>query len=242
MRPYRGRRHHYDDPAAQETMKAAIYVRVSTATKTAGVFDQDPAMQVEPLKKYVEGRGWELVRIYADRASGAQENRPALDTLMRDAYKRLFDVVVVWKFDRFARSLKQLVSALDEFVSLNIAFVSHQEALDGSTPAGRLMFQMIGAMAEFERSLIRERVIAGVEHAKIHGTRSGNPIGRPRAIFPRGKVAELVAGGLSLRGAAKKLGIGYGTARKDLSENPTKNPIIEGWTEKGTYFPCDPLF
>jgi DNA invertase Pin-like site-specific DNA recombinase len=201
-------------------MRAAIYVRVSSPNKTAGVFDQDPSMQVEPLKALVAQRGWELTKIYADRASGAKESRPALDELMRDARRGRFEAVLVWRFDRFARSLRQLVEALDEFGALGIAFVSHQEALDSSTPSGRLMFQMIGAMAEFERGIIRERVIAGVEHAKQHGTRSGNAIGRPKAIFPRGEVARLVAGGLSLRAAAKKLGIGYGTARKDLSENP----------------------
>jgi DNA invertase Pin-like site-specific DNA recombinase len=201
-------------------MKACIYVRVSTSSKTAGVFDQDPAMQVEPLKKLIADRGWDLVHVYADRASGAQESRAGLDTLMRDAKKRRFDAVLVWKLDRFARSTKQLLTLLDELTALNIAFVSHQESLDSSTPVGRLMFTMIGAIAEFERSLIRERVIAGVEHAKVHGTRSGKAIGRPKAIFPRGKVAELVAGGLSLRQAAKKIGIGYGTALRDVTQNP----------------------
>jgi DNA invertase Pin-like site-specific DNA recombinase len=208
-------------------MRAAIYVRVSTASKTAGVFDQDPAMQVEPLKALLKQRGWDLVHIYADRASGAKENRPSLDALMTDARRGHFDVVCVWKFDRFARSVKQLVMALEEFRSLGIEFVSHQEALDTSTPMGKAMFTIVAAMAELERGIIRERVIAGVEHAKIHGTRSGNAIGRPKAIFPRGKVAELVAGGMSLRGAAKKLGIGYGTARKDVIENP--GPLNKAW-------------
>ena len=206
-------------------MKAAIYVRVSTSSKTAGVFDQDPAMQVEPLRQRAKERDWEVVKVYADRASGAQENRPALDTLMRDARRGAFDVVMVWKFDRFARSMRQLVNALDEFRSLDIAFVSHQEALDSSTPSGRAMFGMIAVMAEFERSLIRERVVAGVEHAKKHGTRSGKAIGRPRAIFPRGRVAELIATGMSLRAAAKKLAIGYGTAARDLIQNPGQQTL-----------------
>lgn len=200
-------------------MRAAIYVRVSTSRKTNGAFDQDPAMQVEPLKKYAADKGWNLVKTYADRSS-SRDPRPSLNQLMKDARKRAFDVVLVWKFDRFARSVAELVSALDLFDSLNVAFVSHQEAIDTSTHVGKLIFHIMAAMAEFERDLIRERVIAGVEYAKQHGTRSGKAIGRPKVIFPRGKVAELVAAGSSLRQAAKMLGIGYGTARKDLSENP----------------------
>jgi DNA invertase Pin-like site-specific DNA recombinase len=220
-------------------MHAAIYVRVSTSSKTEGVYDQDPAMQVEPLQKFVADRGWSLFMIYADRASGSGTARPALQRLMKDAKKRLFDVVVVWKFDRFARSLAQLVSALDEFSALGIDFVSHQESVDTSVPVGKLMFHLIAAMAEFERALIRERVMAGLEHAKANGTRSGQPIGRPRAVFPRGKIAELMQAGVSLRRAARMLGIGYGTARKDLIENPVPGQVELVVAGKGSGWPGD---
>jgi DNA invertase Pin-like site-specific DNA recombinase len=166
-----------------------MYLRVSTASKTkrddAIAFVQDPAVQEQPLRSLIEQRGWSLYRIYTDRASGANERRPGLDALMADARRGAFDVVVVWRFDRFARSVRQLVIALDEFQSLGIDFVSHREALDTSTPTGRAMFAIIGAMAELEREVLRERTIAGLEHARQHGTKSGKPIGRPKLIFPR---------------------------------------------------------
>ena len=109
-----------------------------------------------------------------------------------------FDVVVVWRFDRFARSIEQLVVALAEFRPLGIDFVSCQEALDTSTPMGKAMFTIIGAMAELERNVIRERVIAGMEYARTHGTKSGNSIGRPKRIFDRDEVVKLRESGLSI--------------------------------------------
>jgi DNA invertase Pin-like site-specific DNA recombinase len=126
----------------------------------------------------VDQRGWSLARVYSDRMSGAKENRPGLTGLMRDARRGEFDVVLVWRFDRFARSIEQLVLALAEFRSLGIDFVSCQEALDTSTPMGKAMFTIIGAMAELERNVIRERVIAGMEYARQHETKSGRGIGR----------------------------------------------------------------
>jgi predicted site-specific integrase-resolvase len=139
--------------------RAALYVRVSTANKSrqgdAVNFDQGPEVQEQPLRDLVGQRGWGLHRVYSDRASGAKERRAGLDDLMRDARRGEFDVVVVWRFDRFARSVKQLVLALEEFHSLGIDFVSHQEALDTSTPMGKAMFTIIAAMAELERSVIR---------------------------------------------------------------------------------------
>ena len=126
-------------------------------------------------------------------------------------------VVVVWRFDRFARSVKQLVLALEEFRSLGIDFISHQEALDTSTPMGRAMFTIIGAMAELERDVIRERTAAGLEYARHHGTRSGKPIGRPKAVFRHDQVLQLRAEGLSGREIARKLGLGEGTVRRVLA-------------------------
>jgi DNA invertase Pin-like site-specific DNA recombinase len=146
-------------------MRAAIYVRVSTASKTrqgdAVAFVQNPEVQAQPLRDLIAQRGWELVRVYQDRASGAKASRPGLDALMADARRGAFNGVVVWRFDRFARSVRQLVLALEEFRGLSIEFISHQEALDTSTPMGRAMFTIIAAMAELERSVIRERVVQG---------------------------------------------------------------------------------
>ena len=135
------------------------------------------------MSPLVRARGWILHRVYSDRVSGAKERRPGLDELMRDARRGAFDVVIVWRFDRFARGVKQLVLALEEFYHLEIDFISHQEALDTSTPMGKAMFTMIAAMAELERSIIRERVMARLDHARRNGTKSGKPIGRPRVVF-----------------------------------------------------------
>ena len=181
--------------------RAALYVRVSTANKSrqgdAITFDQNPEVQEKPLRDLIAQRDWALHRVYSDRASGAKERRAGLDDLVRDARRGEFDVVVVWRFDRFARSVKQLVLALEEFRSLGIDFVSHQEALDTSTPMGKAMFTTIAAMAELERSVIRERVKAGLNYAQRYGTKSGRPIGRPRAIFDRHMAVQLRARGLS---------------------------------------------
>jgi len=201
-----------------DAIRAAAYLRVSTAsmTKRSGTaaFDQDPAIQEQPLRDLITQRRWTLYRIYSDRASGAKETRPGLEALMADARRGAFHVVVVFRFDRFARSVKQLVLALEEFRSLGIDFISHQEALDTSTPMGRATFTIIAAMAELERAVIRERVAAGLEYARQRGTRSGLAIGRPRAILDRDRVPELRASGLSWREIARRLGAGVGTVRR----------------------------
>jgi DNA invertase Pin-like site-specific DNA recombinase len=135
---------------------------------------------------------------------------------MTDARRGAFDVVVVWRFDRFAGSVKQLVLALEEFHALEIDFVSHQEALDTS-PMGRAMFTIIAAMAELERDVIRERTTAGFECARHNGTKSGKPIGRPRAVFRHDQVLQLHEG-LSGREIARRLGVGEGTERRALND------------------------
>ena len=139
---------------------------------------------------------------------------------MSDARRGAFDVVVVWRFDRFARSVKQLVLALDEFRSLGIDFISHQEALDTSTPMGRAMFTIIAAMAELERSVIGERVIAGLEYARQHGTKSGKPIGRPRAAFRRDQIDALKEQGLGWRQIGRRLGVSATTIRRAYRTPP----------------------
>jgi DNA invertase Pin-like site-specific DNA recombinase len=149
--------------------KAALYARVSSA-------DQHPEVQEEELRRYIKSRGWALYKVYVDRGvSGTREKRPALDVLLGDCQRRRVDVVVVWKFDRFARSLRQLVNALELFRKLGIAFVSCTEAIDTSLPHGEMIFQIIGAIAQWERSLIAERVKAGLQHARSQGKRLGRP-------------------------------------------------------------------
>lgn len=193
--------------------RAGIYVRVSTTNRTrdGNGFEQNPEVQEVPLRQLVQQRGWTLTRVYSDRLSGAKENRPGLRSLMDDARRGLFDVVLVWRFDRFARSIEQLVLALAEFRALGIDFVSCQEALDTSTPMGKAMFTIIGAMAELERNVIRERVVAGIEYARRNGTKSGNAIGRPKRIFDRSEVVRLRASGLSIEKIAGQLRLGVGT-------------------------------
>ncbi len=204
---------------------AAIYVRVSTnnrASRNQAVFEQNPEVQELPLRQMAEQRGWSVVRVYSDRMSGASDQRPGLKALMQDARRGVFDVVVVWRFDRFARSIEQLVLALAEFRALGIDFVSSQEALDTSTPMGKAMFTIIGAMAELERNVIRERIVAGLEHAKAHGTKSGAAIGRPRAVFDRSRVVELRAAGQSWRQIAAILSVSVASVRRVYEQGVPK--------------------
>ena len=182
-------------------MKAAIYARVSTD-------GQSPAMQLRELREYCKRREWKVVSEYVDRGiSGAKQQRPELDKLMAEAHKRRFDAVVVWKFDRFARSVSHLLRALETFHALGIAFVSLSESIDTSTPAGKMVFTVLGAVAELERSLIGERVKAGLRNARARGV----PLGRPplRSLGPA-EVRQLRrdrrVGGMSYSTLAKKWG------------------------------------
>jgi DNA invertase Pin-like site-specific DNA recombinase len=190
--------------------RTAIYARVST---THG---QDPEVQLRELRTYLERRGWSAAEEYVDHGfSGSKDRRPALDRLMKDARRRRFDAVVVWKFDRFARSVKHLVTALDEFRELGIDFVSITEAIDTSTALGRAMFAIVGAIAEFERELIRERVVAGVAKAKAMGKR----LGRPRAAVDLDLVRSRLALAESLRSIAKDLGVHHVTLGRALERD-----------------------
>lgn len=184
---------------------AALYARVST-------LDQNCEVQLEDLRRYA-GQRFVPYREYIDvGVSGAQRHRPQLDALMKDARKRLFDVVLVWKFDRFARSLKQLIESLDEFSSLGIDFVSYTEGVDTTTPTGQLLFHIVGAVAQFERDLIAERVRAGMAHARAMGKR----IGRPRAKVDVDQVKRLRTQGNSLRQIAQILQIPVSRVRRAL--------------------------
>jgi DNA invertase Pin-like site-specific DNA recombinase len=146
--------------------------------------------------------------------SGSKESRPELNRLMADAHRRRFDAILVWKIDRFGRSLKHLVNALADLAAYGIAFVGLRDNLDLSTPSGRLMFQIIGAMAEFERALIQERVKAGLRNAQVKGTR----LGRPRRVVDTSRIADLRASGASWRAISRQLGVGLGTLYRAVPE------------------------
>jgi DNA invertase Pin-like site-specific DNA recombinase len=181
-------------------MRAAIYARCSTFG------GQDPTTQTRELREYCHRRGWTLVGEYVDVGiSGTKEKRPELDRLMAGAHRRKFDIIVCWKFDRFARSVSHLLRALETFRALGIEFVSFSEQLDTSTPAGKLVFTVLGAVAELERALIVERVRAGMRNARAKGKR----IGRPPKTFLSQATQEIIAvdylkGGESLRKMAEK--------------------------------------
>ena len=198
------------------TTRAAIYARVSTANN-----GQSPEMQLRELREYCERRGWQITGEYIDVGiSGAKDRRPQLDRMMADAHKRRFDVVAVWKFDRFARSVSHLLRALDTFRVLGIEFVSLSESLDTATPAGRMVFTVLGAVAELERSLIAERVRAGLRNARSKGKR----LGRPRVVVDTHRIAALRDSGLSWAAIAARLGVGEGTVYR-LAHASAKNPL-----------------
>jgi len=183
-------------------MRAAIYARVSTNN------GQDPEVQIRELREYCQRRGWEIAGEYVDTGiSGAKESRPELNRLMADAQRCRFDAIVVWKFDRFARSVSHLLRALETFQALGIEFVSLTEGVDTSTPAGKMVFTVLGAVAELERSLIRERVRAGLRNAKA----KGKHVGRPKLALDGSQIARLRAQGLSWLTIGKRLGVGEGT-------------------------------
>jgi putative DNA-invertase from lambdoid prophage Rac len=201
-------------------MNAAIYARVSTA-------DQNNAIQIHELKEYVERRGWELTSVYQDQMCGAKASRPGLDQLMADARRRKFDVVVVWKLDRFERSLVHCVSGIQELASLGIRFIATSQGLDTdeTNPASKLLLHILAAVAQFERELIRERVSAGMKAAKKNGTKTGNAIGRPRRIFNRDEVVRLRETGLSIERIASQMHIGVGTVVRVLQADNVQNHV-----------------
>jgi DNA invertase Pin-like site-specific DNA recombinase len=184
-------------------MRVALYSRVSTSGH-----GQDCEVQLRELREYCQHRGWIITGEYVDSGiSGAKDSRPELNRLMADAHKRRFDVVVVWKFDRFARSVSHLIRALENFRALGIEFCSFSEQIDTSTPAGKLVFTVLGAVAELERSLIAERVRAGLRNAKAKGTK----LGRPVANVASNEIHSLLASGLSKATVAERLGVSIAT-------------------------------
>ena len=193
-------------------MRCAIYARVST-------FDQEPENQLAELRRYAGARGWTVAEYIDKGVSGAKDRRPALDTLVSDARRRRFDVLLVWRLDRLGRNLKHLIGLLDELNALGIAFVSLNEGIDATTPAGKLQMHILGAIAEFERARIAERVRAGLQRA----VREGKRLGRPR----KARASIAVPGG-SVRTAAKAWGVSKSTAARWITEGRTDggtNPL-----------------
>jgi DNA invertase Pin-like site-specific DNA recombinase len=171
-------------------------------------------MQLSELREYASRRGWTITSEYVDQGvSGSKESRPELNQLMADAHRRKFDAVLVWKIDRFGRSLKHLVNSLADLCAYGVAFVSFRDNLDLSTPSGRLMFQIIGAMAEFERSLIQERVRAGLRNARAKGKK----FGRPRAQVDATRVSALRRDGLSWSQVCRTLNVSKGSAQRSVA-------------------------
>ena len=184
--------------------RVALYSRVSTN------HGQDPELQLRELRDYATSRGWLIIEEYVDHGvSGTKASRPALNQLMADAHRRKVDAVLVWKLDRFGRSLQHLVNAIAELEALGVAFVSLRDFYL-STPSGPLMFQIVGAMAEFERALIQERVKAGLRNARAKGKK----LGRPRVDIDQSRIEALRAVGASWRAIAEKMGVGVGTVHR----------------------------
>ena len=172
---------------SNSTPRVAIYARVSTT-------DQSTDSQLLDLRNYVQDRGWKVYREYVDNGiSGTKDSRPALNQLMDDAKKRKFDIVLVWRFDRFARSTRHLINALEEFKNLGIDFVSFQENIDTASPLGSAIFTIISAVAQLERDIIAERVKAGLRRARENGKK----LGRPRVAVDVTRIAALRAQGHS---------------------------------------------
>jgi len=188
--------------------RVAVYARVST---TSG--GQDPAMQVCELREYCKRRSWMIYDEYVDSGvSGAKDSRPELDRLMADSHRRRFDAVTVWKFDRFARSVSHLLRSLETFSSLGIEFVSLSEQIDTSTPAGKMVFTVLGAVAELERSLIGERVRAGLRNARARGKRLGRPPLRELTATDIRRLRRDRRRGVSFKQLARDHGISVWTA------------------------------
>ncbi len=217
-------------------MRAAVYTRVSTA-------DQNSELQLREIHDYAGRQGWEIVDTYQDIISGAKASRPGLDRLMLDAAARKFDCILAWKLDRFGRTLVDCLSHIRMLEDHGIRFIAVTQGLDTDqrNPASRFLLQVLGAAAEFERSLIRERALAGLKRYRqdydagrvgkeARSSRSGKnlPVGRPKRIFNRDRVAELHAQGLSYRQIASKFGRGRG----DGTESPPSPPGPHGAAPK----------
>jgi len=196
-------------PNVSTPIRAAIYARVSTT-------DQSPESQLRDLRQYAEARAFEISEYVDTGFSGAKQNRPSLDRLMEDARKRRFDCILVWRFDRFARSTKHLLLALDEFRGIGVQFISYQENIDTTSPLGQALFTILSAVAQLERDLIRERVRAGLRNARAKGKK----FGRPRAQIDADRVAALRRDGLSWSQVCRTLNVSKGSAQRSVARPP----------------------
>src|ERR1035438_9472813 len=202
--------------SSKRPIRAALYARISTLNH-----GQDPEVQLRELREFCHQLGFTIAQEYVDRGiCGSREQRPALDKLIADCRKRIVDAVVVYRYDRFARSLRQLVNALDEFRALGIEFISIHEGVDTSTPNGRLVFGIFASIAEFERELIRDRVRSGLAAAKAKGKR----IGRPKVAVDVLRIASLRRQGRSWAEITRATGIIKGTAQRSLDSLPKTPP------------------
>lgn len=187
--------------------QATIYARVSTNS-------QDCEMQLKECREYCARKGWPVAAEYVESGqSGSLKSRPDLDKMLAQVRRRKFDAVVVYRFDRFARSSAQLIMTLDEFRELGVDFASIHEAVDTSTPTGRAMFTILAAFAELERETIKERVKSGVQQAREKGVR----LGRPPRVWDRQKAQDLIASGLKIEEVAQALGVGRATMYREIS-------------------------
>lgn len=193
------------------TQRVALYARVSTLDK-----GQDPETQLIQLREYAKRRNFEIIGEFIDYASGTSEERKQYKQMMEAAKKRKIDVVLVWRYDRFARSTQALVNALKEFKNLGIDFISYQENIDTTTPTGELIFHVMASLAQFESSLISERVKAGMQRAKAQGKN----ISRPKLAKNKlNRIMELKEQGLSMNQISIQSGVAYGTVYNYLGKN-----------------------
>jgi putative DNA-invertase from lambdoid prophage Rac len=199
--------------------KVALYARVST---TSG--HQDPGAQLLELREYAKARGWSIEGEYVDRMSGGEDSRPHLDRLMRAAWERRVDIILCWKLDRWGRSLRHLVNSVADLEALGVAFCSLKDAFDTTTPSGRLQFQILGAMAEFERNLIRERVKMGLRNARAKGKR----LGRPRRVLPLGKIQIMRANGATLREIGRRYHVSPALLCRELKRRDPGDAMPQG--------------
>lgn len=196
------------DPT-QNTANGSVFVKIAIYARVSTTNGQNPEMQLRDLREYSQRRGWDITQEYVDIGiSGSKEKRPQLDRLLNDAHRRYFDLVVVWRFDRFARSVSHLLRALENFRALGIEFVSLSEQVDTTTPTGVMIFTVLGAVAELERSLIVERVRAGLRNARAKGKK----LGRPRKSPNPAVIGLMRSQGASWRAIGTALGVSAATA------------------------------
>jgi putative DNA-invertase from lambdoid prophage Rac len=204
--------------APSSILKAAIYARVSTQ-------DQNCEMQVRELREYAGRRGWQVVGEYVDTGwSGAKASRPELDRLMKDAGMRRFDAVLVWKLDRFGRSVRNCLDGIESLRTNGVRFLAVSQSIDTdeSNPTARLLLHILASVAEFERELIRERVRAGIKSAK----HKGKQLGRKRVVFDRSKALEMHEAGASMREIATAMQVGNGTIQRLLDQKPAASATV----------------